>query len=135
MPASEPTVFDFSEVLSLALDEGGNTHTLEDIHKAVLRGDMQLWPGVTSAMVTQIEDTPRQRILHIALAGGTLNELEAMLPALVEYGKHHFCTMMTLSGRRGWSKIPQTRNVPGWRTTGVTMMCPLTLSLPDEPNH
>lgn len=128
MHAADPTVFDFADVLVEALDDGGNTHSLGDIHKAVLRGDMQLWPGVTSAMVTQIEDTPRQRILHIALAGGTLTELEAMLPAIVAYGKHHFCTAMRLSGRRGWSKIPQIRGIAGWQTTGVTMMCPLTLS-------
>jgi hypothetical protein len=124
------TVFDYADVLQPALEDGGNTHTLGDIHRAIERGDMQLWEGVTSAMVTQIEETPRQRILHIALAGGTLEELEAMLPAVEAYGKHHFCTMLSLNGRRGWSRIPQMRGHTGWTTTGVTMIRPLTTSLP-----
>ena len=131
----EPSVWDFADVLALALEEGGNTHTLGDIHRAIQRNEMQLWPGVTSALVTQIEETPRQRILHIALAGGSLKELEAMLPAVMAYGKHHFCTMMRLSGRKGWSKIPQVPGFAGWRNAGVTMIGPLTLSVPDGPNQ
>lgn len=126
---TEPTVFDFADVLQLALDDGGNTHTLADIHKAIQRNEMQLWDGVQSAMVTQIEDAPRARILHIALAGGNLDELEAMLPAVMQYGVHHLCTMLSLTGRKGWSRIPQLRGVPGWTTTGVTMIRPLTPSL------
>ena len=125
----EKTVFDFADVLQDALDDGGNTHTLGDIHRAIQRDEMLFWPGHESAMVTQIEDTPRQRILHIALAGGTLDELEAMLPAVMAYGTHHFCTMMSLSGRRGWSRIPQMRGVAGWKTIGVTMIRPLTASM------
>ena len=124
----DKTVFDFADVLQDALDDGGNTHTLGDIHRAIERDEMQLWEGRDSAMVTQIEETPRQRILHVALAGGNLDELEAMLPAVHAYGVHHFCTMMSLSGRRGWSRIPQMRGIPGWTTVGVTMIRPLTAS-------
>lgn len=124
------TVFDFADVLQPALEDGGNTHTLGDIHRAIERNEMVLWPGVTSALVTQMEETPRARVLHIALAGGNLDELEAMLPAVEAYGKHHFCTLLSLTGRRGWSRIPQMRGHPGWTTTGVTMLRPLTLSLP-----
>jgi hypothetical protein len=122
------TVYDFADVLQRALDEGGNTHTLDDIHEAVQGHRMLLWDGVQSAMVTQIEDTPRQRVCHIALAGGTLRELESMLPAVTAYARVQQCTLLSLSGRKGWSKIPQIPGFAGWRVAGITMIGPLTES-------
>lgn len=121
-------MFDFAESLQLALDDGGNTHTLRDIADAIEANTMQFWYRGESAMVTQIEHTPRHTILHIALAGGTLEELEAMLPAVLSWGREsQQCTLARMDGRRGWSRLPQLAGF-GWTVRGVTMTGPLTSS-------
>lgn len=123
---TEKTVFDFADVLVEALADGGDTHTLGDIHDAITRHDMQLWYRNDSAMVTQIEVTPRKKVLRIALAGGTLPDLEAMLPAVFAWARDtQRCDVAMLDGRRGWSRLPQATSY-GWTVRGVTMLCPLT---------
>lgn len=114
------TVHDFADVLTPALALAGGTHTLDDVAEAVAEGRMQFWPGATSAIVTQIEQTPRVRILHVFLAGGTLAELEAMMPPIEAWGRAHGCTRATLFGRQGWSRSFLREH--GWTTPAVMMM-------------
>src|SRR5207249_9937098 len=53
----------------------GGSHALADIEAAVATGAMQRWDGDESAIITEIRETPRQRILLFFLAGGQMAEL------------------------------------------------------------
>jgi hypothetical protein len=52
-----------------------DTHNLQDIADNIANGSMQLWPAPKGAMVTQVQNYPRKRILHIYMAGGELDSL------------------------------------------------------------
>jgi hypothetical protein len=56
--------------LEAALEYAGGTHTLDDVIEQVYAGHMQFWPGVRSAIVTQIVEHPRKKVLVFFLAGG-----------------------------------------------------------------
>ena len=64
----------------------GGSHALADIEAAVATGAMQRWDGDESAIITEIRETPRQRILLFFLAGGQMAELRAMAPPIMDWG-------------------------------------------------
>ncbi len=110
----------FAEILAPALALAGGSHTLEDIGDAIEAGQMQFWPGVKSAIVTQIEQSPRRRTVHFFLAAGNLAELEAMVPSILEWAqKVEGCDGATLSGRPGWQR--SFLKAQGWTTHAVVM--------------
>ena len=90
--------------LEAALQYSGGTHTLDDVADGVARGLFQLWPGKTSAVITEVITYPRMRVLHYFLAGGKLPELSKMRPDIEAWGKTVGCNRVTLSGRKGWLK-------------------------------
>ena len=112
-------MIDYRLILQPALDLAGGTHTYEDVMAAVEAGTMQFWPGPHSAIVTQIEVTPQKKLLHFFLAGGTLPEIEAMLPPILAWGKSRGCQGATLCGRPGWQR--SFLSALGWTPHGVVM--------------
>jgi hypothetical protein len=112
-----PDIFAHRRYIEEALQYSGGTHLFEDIVAGVAAGTLQFWPGRSSAVVTEILDTPRKKILHFFLAGGTLSELETMLPSILDWGKAQGCTKTTLVGRKGWERTFITRQ--GWKPTLV----------------
>lgn len=108
---------DFRRYIEGALAYSGGTHTFEDVCEMVVAGTLQFWPGVDSAIVTEIINTPRQRSLHFFLAGGNLAELEAMVPGVCDWGREQGCTVAGLTGRRGWERTFLART--GWAPTLV----------------
>lgn len=105
--------------LQKALDLAGNTHTLEDVGAMIEAGRLQWWPGVTSAIITEIIEYPQQKALHFFLAGGNLAELEVMYPAVEEWGRQQGCTAASTSGRPGWERTFLKRE--GWKARTVVM--------------
>ena len=97
--------------LPAALERGGSvvTHTMEDVWRAILLGEAQLWVGERSAAVTQIDERPRARLLNVWLIGGDLDEVLAAVPAFEAFGREFGCVALVGVGRRGW-----TRKAPGW---------------------
>jgi hypothetical protein len=91
--------------IAAALEYAGGTHDIEHIREAVLRGDLQLWAGNGSAIVTEIENYPRMRVLNFFLAGGNLEELELMTPGIEQWAKEKWgCSAAKLAGRQGWQR-------------------------------
>lgn len=91
--------------IAAALEYSGGTHTIEHIRESVLRGDLQLWPGDKSAVVTEIEQYPLKRILNFFLAGGDIAELERMGPGIEQWAKEKWgCSSAKLTGRQGWQR-------------------------------
>lgn len=91
--------------IAAALDYAHGTHTIEDVKAACLAGKATLIPGEQAAMVVEIEDYPRLKILHFWLAGGDLEELrDDLRPFAERWGREMGCARVTITGRRGWVK-------------------------------
>ena len=116
-------IHDYKQYIDGALVYSGGTHTFEDIVAGVDAGTLQFWPGAASAVVTEIIVAPQQKILHFFLAGGSLAELERMLPEIRAWGREQGCTRATLTGRKGWERTFLARE--GWKPTLVVYEGPM----------
>jgi len=108
---------DVAARLSKALDVQG-THTAQDVVDAVENDIAQLWLRDDAAIVTRIEQHPRERHLVLWLAGGALESIIDMEDELLDFGRKNGCARMTMAGRPGWRK-PLERL--GWSMESVTM--------------
>jgi hypothetical protein len=91
--------------LNAALDHAGRSHDLGDVAAMLAAGEAQLWAGERAAMVTIVEDEPRERRLLIWLAGGDLDELVgALRPRAEAWGRANGCRRVMIIGRAGWER-------------------------------
>ena len=99
-------------LLKLALD---GCYTLEDVWDEIENNRAQFWPMPNSAVVTQVLEFPRKRVLRIWLAGGELHELRRAIAHAEEYALHRGCTEVEIDGRKGWARalngFTETRRV------------------------
>ena len=110
------TVFSpISRALQLA-----QTHRPEDVAEGVASGAFQEWSGGETVVVTEILVTPLRKTLHFFLAEGSMPELQAMVPHILDWGRMHGCTHASLIGRHGWSRVAWL-NDSGWIEAGVLM--------------
>lgn len=105
--------------IEAALEYSQGTHTADDVLEQISTGELQLWPGQNSVVVTQIITFPRKKVLHIFLAGGNQKELKEMDPYVVQWAKDQGCTALTFTGRLGWSRS-EMRDI-GFKQTHVMM--------------
>lgn len=87
-----------------ALDYNAGMYEIDDVADAIATGEMQLFSGKESAIVSQIMIFPKKKVLHLPFVGGNMKELELMAPSIVEFGKFMNCNMITSAGRRGWDR-------------------------------
>ena len=106
------------EWIEAALEYTGGTHDFIDIRNAVQNGSMQLWASEDSCAVTEIIVYPKKKVLHVFLAGGTIDGIIDMQKSAAEWGKMYGCSEMTIAGRQGWSKVLKSH---GWRTAFTVM--------------
>lgn len=105
--------------IEAALEYSQGTHTADDVLEQISTGELQLWPGQNSVVVTQIITFPRKKVLHIFLAGGNQKELKEMDPYVVQWAKDQGCTALTFTGRLGWARS-EMRDI-GFELTHVMM--------------
>lgn len=105
--------------IEAALEYSQGTHTADDVLQQISTGELQLWPGQDSVVITQIITYPRKKVLHIFLAGGNQKELKEMDPYVVQWAKDQGCTALTFTGRLGWSRS-EMRDI-GFKQTHVMM--------------
>lgn len=105
--------------IEAALEYAHGTHNIEDVFNQVSTGELQLWPGRDSVIVTQIIKFPQKKVLHVFLAGGNQQELKEMDPFVVQWAKDQGCTAITFTGRVGWARS-QMRDI-GFEVTHVMM--------------
>jgi len=96
------------------------THREADLHEGIAAGRFQSWSEGDSVIVTEILETPLRKTLHFFLAEGTMPELQAVVPAILDWGRMHGCTHASLVGRHGWSRVAWMKD-SGWRESGVVM--------------
>lgn len=114
---SEDVEFIWSQVAPLlekALDE---TYNIEDILYGLANDRMQLfisWNNntVESAVVTEIAQYPKSKVLRYFLAGGTNLDswLEKIQIVIEKFAKKENCTHLEVAGRKGW-----VRKLKGFR--------------------
>lgn len=88
--------------IEAALKHAGKTHEVSDVLDQILAGNLQLWPGESSVVVTEINTYPQRRTMNYFLAGGNLKELQRMVPDLEKWAISVGCSGVTLTGRKGW---------------------------------
>lgn len=81
-----------------------DTHNLQDVADEIEAGNMMLWAGEKSAIVTEIQDFPRKKVLLVFIAGGDIKEMEYISPHIVKFAQDMGCQRIILTGRRGWSR-------------------------------
>ena len=95
----------YRQLLDSALEFAGGTHLFEDVVEAVSEGRMHFWPAEKSCVVTEVVCYPRARCIHIFLAAGDLSQIKDMDEAFQEFGRALDAKFITLSGRKGWTKV------------------------------
>lgn len=91
------------------------THTKEQVWQRIVSGKTFFWIGKECAILTEFHITPNGiKNHHTWLAGGELEEIVGMMPAIEEWGRKHGCHRQTGSGRRGW-----LRAFEGYREIGI----------------
>ena len=107
-------------LIESALAYAGGTHTVDDVLAMIAEGRCQLWRGPNAAVVTEIDEYPREKVLHFFLAAGDMKELEAMQDGIMAWGIERGCTKARFVGRRGWQRTFMART--GWRDTRYIIM-------------
>lgn len=102
--------------IAAALEHSGDTHTPQDVLEMIQRGEVNLYVGDNSAVVTQDLDMPTGKQLHFWLAGGNLNELIKIEKDVEHAAKARGIRRISIIGRRGWRK-----RLDGFRETGVIL--------------
>ena len=96
-----------------ALVCAGGTHTVDDVIDQCQRGEMQMWAGDASVIVTQILTYPRLKELCVFLAAGSMEEMVKLEPVIEGFGKAAGCARMVFAGRPGWARTFLTTE-RGW---------------------
>jgi len=96
------------------------THTSADIAEAVSVGAMQEWANDDTVVITEILTTPLRKTCHFFLAEGSMPEIRAMLPGILDWARACGCTHASLVGRHGWSRVGWLAEA-GWQEEGVMM--------------
>jgi len=111
------------EWIQSALNKGGNTHEFKDIVDGIISGNMQLWLGANGCAITEIVVYPNKKVLHVFLASGDkglgIEQITDMHDDAIEFGKQQGCVGMTVTGRKGWKKVLQSR---GWSEQFTTLL-------------
>ena len=101
-----------------ALASGGGTHQLRHVLDALVDQSAQLWIRGDSLLITEVNDTPLLRELHIWIATGELEECIALSEDVAQWGSLNGCQAMTLDGRLGWKRALRQR---GWEPLTIQM--------------
>ena len=104
--------------LEAALSYCGGTHVIEDVKAGIDAGDLTLVPLQDSALLLEVVEHPRKKVLNVFLAGGDLDELRAMDPWLVRVA-NGIGAELRLTGRKGWGRALGDL---GWREQHVTLV-------------
>ena len=115
----------FAAELERALYYTGGTHDLDDLKAAAEAGEIQVWPGINSVMLTKIVDSPRKRELVFFLAAGQMAEIKRLYHVVIDYGRDQGCERAVFVGRKGWDRSFLTKD-EGWRPTHMVFSKELT---------
>ena len=102
--------------IEAALAYSKGTHTLDDVAIMVGAGMLSLVVGRGCAMLTEVQNYPRIRVLNVFAAGGDLAGLLELENGLLNLAKEKGCQRVTETGRKGW-----LRTLPGAKELGTAL--------------
>lgn len=109
--------------IAAACEYANGAVTIEDIEEGIEAGRYHFWPGKKCAAITQLVEYPRATFLHVPFAGGDdIDELVAMVPSFMSWGKYLGASKVTLTGRAGWERVLKPS---GWEKTAVCLSLPI----------
>lgn len=120
--------------LEAALHRGGDTLTIDDVWERVASGLYRLWAAPCGAAVTQLCKGSRETELNVLLGGGSLDALEAMMPAIEQFGRDAGCSIVTVLGRLGWQRSFLTASM-GYTPVAVLLGKRLHEQRPEDPHQ
>ena len=74
-----------------ALKYAHDSHSPEDVLIMCQKGDAQFWSFKDSAIITEIIDYPKRRVLRFWLAGGKLKTLLEVEKKIIHWSKFYSC--------------------------------------------
>lgn len=89
--------------LLAALELGGCS--LDELLADLTSGRALMWRGERSVLVTQVNERPGLRNLHVWLAGGSMREILTFIPGIFAWARAQGCTEVTIDGRKGWARV------------------------------
>lgn len=103
--------------LEPAVERTGGAYDKACVWKAIESQKAQLWPGIKSAVVTEVISYPTGlKSLTQWLAGGDLDELIKIEKVLEKFARKQGCVRVEIIGRKGWK-----RALDGYRETGIVL--------------
>jgi hypothetical protein len=103
---TDPEEFDLAKsmlpTIKKALPYAGGLWSYKDVAEKILQGEMQMWAGEESVILTQLEVYPQAKVCHVFLAAGHLPEVHEILQDIEKWAAFMDCSRVTASGRKGW---------------------------------
>lgn len=90
--------------IEAALSISNGTHSFDDVVRGIASGEMQLWPAEDACAVTEISVYPQRKTLNCFLAGGSMDRLKDMAPAMEAWARQQGCDGTEITGRHGWAR-------------------------------
>lgn len=109
----------YEQKLARVLDAMGGLYLLDDILTAIGKGEMQSHVVNNSWAVTQVQDFPRARKLHILATVGDMPDIEALERKVVTYARDVNAGLISAYGRKGW--MPQALAL-GWKVKAKSLL-------------
>lgn len=109
----------YQQKLSRVLDGMGGLYTLSDIEVAMHEGRMQGFVENNSWVVTEVQQFPRARKLHVLAMVGDLEDVPALQDRVLDYANDVNASLVSTFGRRGWFKTAERL---GWRLKAKTYL-------------
>jgi len=101
---------------ALLAREGG-LYTFDDVMEHLEDGRFQSFAHNDTWVITQIQDFPRKRVLHVQYILGTLEDFYVIEKELVDFATKLGANYMSGAGRMGWKK----KAPEGWRATALIL--------------
>lgn len=99
-----------------AMRSQGDTLDFNYVLECLENGRMQSFSEGDSLLITEIQNYPKKKVLHVVAAVGEMDEILKMEPRFEEFARRMGCSMITASGRSGWSRVA----TEGWNTLYTT---------------
>jgi hypothetical protein len=105
--------------LDRVLDRMGGLYLLDDILTRIADGRMQSFTVNNSWVITQVQDFPRARQLHVIALVGDLADGDALHAKVLDYAGEVNASLVSAHGRMGWIDKAHEH---GWRLKAKTYL-------------
>ena len=92
------------ERIQRALAYSGGTHTVGDIVDGLLEGRYFYLENEGASLVFEVIEYPRKRRIHIFLAAGEMDPVQALRAECEDIARQMGITEVSLLGRKGWER-------------------------------